>query len=123
MPLGVLKRGSIRFEPRLPPAKRATIKRAGFGCIEKVALVFDEPFWSDALHTHIFNVAKPGPLEFPTWLDLNRISGVPALVAMSGGGFARQLSALKAEEALATSRSRGSPTSSGARSRRPGLGP
>ena len=106
VPLGVLKKGSIRFEPRLPPAKRATIKRAGFGCIEKVALVFDEPFWSDPLHTHIFNVAKPGPLEFPTWLDLDRISGVPALVTLSGGGFARQLSALKAEEArdLALSR-------------------
>ncbi|UDY23738.1 flavin monoamine oxidase family protein [Nocardioides sp. Kera G14] len=45
VPLGVLKAGSIEFEPPLPPERQAVIDRTGFGTMEKVFLAFDEPFW------------------------------------------------------------------------------
>jgi polyamine oxidase len=100
VPLGVLKLGAIRFSPRLPLAKRAAIARVGFGALEKVAMAFDEPFWSDATHTHILFQSKRA-YEFPYWTDLNRFQGAPALVSFNGGPFARSLRPLKPEQRLA----------------------
>ena len=36
-------------------------------------MVFDEPFWSDATHTHMLFMSDHAPLELPLWLDLNEI--------------------------------------------------
>ena len=36
VPLGVLKKGSIQFQPALPEAKQAAIKRLGMGVMNKV---------------------------------------------------------------------------------------
>ena len=41
-------------------------------------MVFDEPFWSDATHTHMLFISDHAPFELPLWLDLNEIIGVPA---------------------------------------------
>ena len=101
VPLGVLKRDSIRFEPELPEAKREVIARIGFAAVEKVAMIFDEPFWHDLLHTHIVYLSDHAPLEFPMCLDLQRISGFPALVAFCGGPFAEALHRMSPDEALA----------------------
>ena len=43
--LGVLKQQSIEFDPPLPDWKTGAIERLGFGLINKVVLVFGEPFW------------------------------------------------------------------------------
>ena len=48
VPLGVLKKGSPAFSPSLPPDRTAAIERLGFGCLEKVALLFERPFWREA---------------------------------------------------------------------------
>jgi len=45
VPLGVLKAGTITFDPPLSEAKRAAIARLGFGVLDKVVLAFDEPIW------------------------------------------------------------------------------
>ena len=45
VPLGVLKAGSITFDPPLPAAKDDAIQRIGFGHVEKVALTFKNAFW------------------------------------------------------------------------------
>ncbi len=100
-PLGVLKAGAIAFDPRLPKRKRRAIRRVGFGAFEKVAMAFDEPFWSDAAHSHMLFMSDHAPLELPLWLDLNEISGVPGLVAIGGGRCARQLYALEPDDRLA----------------------
>ena len=101
VPLGVLKAGAIGFDPKLPKRKRRAIRRIGFGAFEKVAMVFDEPFWSDATNTHMLFMSDHAQLELPLWLDLNEIEGVPGLVAIGGGRCARQLYALEPEDRLA----------------------
>ena len=106
VPLGVLKAGSIAFDPKLPKRKRHAIRRTGFGAFEKVAMVFDEPFWSDATHTHMLFISDHAPFELPLWLDLNEISGFPGLVALAGGRAGRQLHALKPDERLGLARAR-----------------
>jgi polyamine oxidase len=101
VPLGVLKsRRGIRFDPPLPRDKVASIKRVGFGRIEKVAMRFDEAFWEDALHTHILNISNRPPFRLPLWIDVNRISGEPALVVFSAGSDAKRIHALGARGAL-----------------------
>lgn len=45
VPLGVLKSDTIAFDPPLPDAKRAAIRRLGFGLLNKVVVAFDSPFW------------------------------------------------------------------------------
>ncbi|MCJ1291409.1 hypothetical protein MMC34_002952 [Xylographa carneopallida] len=44
-PLGVLKNRSIAFKPELPAWKLDSIDRLGFGTLNKVILIYDEPFW------------------------------------------------------------------------------
>ena len=44
-PLGVLKDGAVTFEPELPPWKTGAIGRLGYGVLNKVILIFNEPFW------------------------------------------------------------------------------
>ena len=101
VPAGVLKARSIAFDQKLPKRKRGAIRRIGFGAFEKVAMVFDEPFWSDATHTHMLFISDHAPFELPLWLDLNEISGYPGLVALAGGRAGRQLHALSPDERLA----------------------
>jgi polyamine oxidase len=45
LPLGVLKRGSVLFDPPLPDDKREAIRSLAVGVLNKAALVFDEAFW------------------------------------------------------------------------------
>jgi polyamine oxidase len=70
VPLGVLKRGTPRFSPPLPPERVAAIERLGFGRYEKVALRFDQPFWRAAGFPHVM-VFPRDPDEAVQWvLDL-----------------------------------------------------
>jgi monoamine oxidase len=106
LPLGVLKARDVAFEPGLPRARRAAIDRLGYGRFEKVALVFDEPFWEDGLSTHIFHAAANGDQSFPLYLDLQRIIGKPALVAFYNSTFAASVERSSereiADQAIAT---------------------
>jgi lysine-specific histone demethylase 1 len=45
--LGVLKHNTIQFNPPLPDWKLGAIERLGFGLMNKVILVFPEPFWDE----------------------------------------------------------------------------
>ncbi len=45
IPLGVLKHGSVEFQPPLPPWKTEAIGRLGFGVLNKVVLLYREAFW------------------------------------------------------------------------------
>ncbi len=49
VPLGCLKAETIRFEPQLPDWKLASIKRLGFGLLNKVVMEFTVPFWDETV--------------------------------------------------------------------------
>jgi monoamine oxidase len=49
VPLGVLQRNLIHFDPPLPQWKRKAIDELGFGLLNKVALQFSHPWWEDEL--------------------------------------------------------------------------
>lgn len=47
VPLGVLKKGMIAFDPPLPKAHQKSISEIGFGSVTKLALKFEQPFWPE----------------------------------------------------------------------------
>jgi polyamine oxidase len=81
VPLGVLKKGSPAFSPSLPTDRTAAIERLGFGRLEKVALLFDRPFWREAGAPHL--LVFPEQADEPmTWLlGQDAFGGGPVLVA------------------------------------------
>jgi polyamine oxidase len=80
VPLGVLKRGALRFSPGLPPDRLAAIERLGFGRFEKVALRFEEPFWRAAGFPHLV-IFPRDPGEWIVWvMGLDAFGAGPVLV-------------------------------------------
>ena len=80
LPVGVLRAGSVVFEPPLPAAKTAALTQIGFGTFEKTVLVYDQPFWP--ADPNAFGYAAPTEEPSPLWVNLQATSGIPALVAM-----------------------------------------
>ena len=72
LPLGVLKAGNVEFKPPLPDWKTGAIKRLGYGLLNKVVLVFDEPFW-DVDNDMVGVLRDPGgePLQQQSY-EVNR---------------------------------------------------
>lgn len=89
VPLGVLKAGTISFEPPLPERTTAAIERLGMGSYEKVVFVFDERFWTDEFQVGIAHLSDASEgLEFPTFFDMTEFAGAPTLVCLYSGAFA-----------------------------------
>jgi len=76
VPLGVLKAGTITFNPPLPAAKQDVIQRIGFGSVEKIVMTFDNAFWiqSGKVMKTFFYV--PDPVEaYGMFVDVSSTSG------------------------------------------------
>jgi monoamine oxidase len=87
VPLGILKSGSIAFEPSLPEDKNSAIKRIGFGNYQKTALLYDEVFWNKDLHLFDWNGGSNGK-EWAEWVNLFPFTGEPVLVAFNAADAA-----------------------------------
>lgn len=99
LPLGVLKNGSVKFEPGLPSGKRKAIQRLGMGTLNKVAMVFEESFWPTDRDFLAYMSKTRG--EFPVFMNASKFSDVPALMAFTGGSFARSTEALSTKKVVA----------------------
>ena len=90
VPLGVLKKGAIAFDPPLPKAKRDAIESIGMGLLDKLYLRFDEAFWDDKSWT--MTPRDDLPLgQFTQWMNLEKNLGEPILCAFNGGDAAYSL--------------------------------
>jgi len=97
IPLGVLKHGSVAFDPPLPSWKTDAISRLGFGVLNKVILVYNQPFWDQ--DRDIFGVLRDPPSRhslnqsdyasqrgrFFQWFNVTNTSGLPCLLALMAG--------------------------------------
>ncbi|KAJ0103074.1 hypothetical protein Patl1_04557 [Pistacia atlantica] len=90
VPLGVLKKGTIKFEPELPQRKLAAIERLGFGLLNKVAMVFPHVFWGEDLDTFgCLNEHSNRRGEFFLFYSYHTVSGGPVLTALVAGEAAQ----------------------------------
>lgn len=94
VPLSVLKRRSISFEPALPQWKQNAIDSMGFGDTDKIILQFDRVFWNPKL-TSFFVAGSPFP--FAVCAKKKRI-----LVFMIGGTRARSMEATSDNTTIST---------------------
>lgn len=97
VPLGVLKQGSIAFDPPLPSWKTGVVERLGFGVLNKVVLVYEKVFWEP--DRHIFGVVRDAPNRHSTtqkdygvnrgrffqWFNVSNTTGLPCLIALMAG--------------------------------------
>ena len=97
VPLGVLKAGSISFDPPLAPEHQAAIDRMGFGAFEKVALAYDRPVWQQQGQPTNVLVADT-TRAWPLILDMSSWYKKPVVVALTGGDHAHRVAALPATE-------------------------
>ena len=99
VPLGVLKAGTIAFDPPLPVDKLGAIERLGMGLLDKVYLRFDQVFW-DAEREFIGYVG-PSRDRFVTWLNMAAYTGDPILLAFNAASAADAIEGHTDEEILA----------------------
>ncbi|MCE9622782.1 MAG: FAD-dependent oxidoreductase [Actinomycetia bacterium] len=88
VPLGVLKSGSIEFEPPLPDSKNEAIDSIGFGLLDKVWFVFEEAFWTE--DSLMWNIAGDPGAPYREWFNLLPLIGRPVLLSLVGGPVARE---------------------------------
>ncbi|EED24546.1 lysine-specific histone demethylase Aof2, putative [Talaromyces stipitatus ATCC 10500] len=100
--LGTLKHRTVEFSPTLPDWKNGAVDRLGFGVLNKVVLVFDEPFWDTT--RDMFGLLReaevPGSMSqahytknrgrFYLFWNCIRTSGIPVLIALMAGDAAHQ---------------------------------
>lgn len=99
VPLGVLKAGSVVFEPPLPDAVAGPISRLGMGVFNKVFLQFPERFWAEDAYA-IRLLGEPGE-HWHSWYDVSAVSGRPILLTFAAGPFGRHVQDLTDEAIVA----------------------
>lgn len=88
VPLGVLKRNSIQFNPPLPPAKQAAIQRLGMGLLNKAYLRFNKVFWPKELDW--LEYLSPDAGRWAEWVSFAKI-GAPVLLGFHAADRAREV--------------------------------
>lgn len=86
VPLGVLKKDKIEFQPPLSERKKQAIDRLGFGNLNKVIMMFDHAFWDTNVdifgHINESQEMRGENFMFYSYAD---ISGGAQLTALSSG--------------------------------------
>jgi monoamine oxidase len=94
VPIGVLKAGTITFNPPLSSQKLGAIQRMGSGLLNKVFLEFrpQDQFWpSGPGEPDVIGTSSPQRGAFSVWIDMMEITGKPILMAYTSGDSARTI--------------------------------
>tara|TARA_Y100001970_G_scaffold198258_1_gene241203 strand:+ start:824 stop:2128 length:1305 start_codon:yes stop_codon:yes gene_type:complete len=97
VPLGLLKAGTIQFDPRLPIEHKAAIDRLGFGILKKTCLVYPNSNW--AKENHLVGLYDSPYFNFI--VNVAAIAGQPMIMALSAGDKQTAADSLSIDE-LAT---------------------
>lgn len=94
VPIGVLKKGTIKFKPALPANTATAIKRIGFGNVVKIGILFDHVFWDE--EQHYFGLVLPEPgmekaEKFTYFLNAAPAIGKPVLFTFAFGKSASEV--------------------------------
>ena len=105
VPMGVLKKGVIKFTPALPSKKTTAIAKLGMGNFNKCYLRFPSQFWpqQDWLE-YIPPLAEHG--KWSQWLNLGRLTGQPILLGFNAGDFGGEIEAWSDAQIVASAMQR-----------------
>jgi len=85
VPLGVLKKGVITFDPPLPKAHQRSIDGIGFGSVTKLALKFDQLFWPEDVQYFGYMSEPKGRWNY--FVNYRTFSPENILLGVSGGDY------------------------------------
>jgi polyamine oxidase len=91
VPLGVLKSGTLTFEPPLPAAHRTALDRLVVGVLDKLFLRFATPFWEEATEAQVLGRLGTPIGRFAEWINLQALVGQPVLLGFNAGRTAFDL--------------------------------
>ncbi len=97
VPLGVLKSGSIAFDPGLPEAKRHAIETLQMGVLSKTFLRFDRAYWPKKIDWHEFVDLSSGWSE---WVSFAK-TGVPLMLGFNAGERGKAIEAMSERDVVA----------------------
>jgi len=92
VPLGVLKAGTIQFNPPLPAAKQDAIRGLGMGTLNKCCLRFKRPFWPTDVDW--LGQIAPVPGDWSEWVSLAKPLHQPVLIGFKAGQAAEAMEPL-----------------------------
>lgn len=100
VPLGVLKAGTIRFDPPLPESRLASIARLGFGRFDKLAVAFEREPWARVALPNVLPLRADGQPEITAITNLDPIVGEPVALAFAYGSRAGVLCDVSTDAAV-----------------------
>ncbi len=98
VPLGVLKAGSIEFDPVLPAAKRHAISVLEMGVLAKTFLRFERIFWPKGTDWHEY-VGQPSG-HWTEWVSFAK-TGAPVILGFNAGTRGRAVEVMTDREIVA----------------------
>ncbi len=99
VPLGVLQKGRIQFDPTLPAQKTAAINSLGMGLLHKTYLRFPEPFWDK--RKHFVDRIPEIKGVWSVFMNIYRYTKQPVLLGFNAGSYGRHLETLADGEIVA----------------------
>lgn len=100
LPIGVLRKGVVEFDPPLPEDKATAIEHIGAGVLNKVYLRFATAFWEDDDTDWIGYIPeKKG--EWGEYLNIYYYTGQPILLCFNAGEYGLAVEKLSDEEIVA----------------------
>ena len=88
----------IQFSPPLPKDKRDSIKKLGYGLLNKLVLFFNKNFWDT--NSDYIGYTSETRGEFYLFISMTKIVGAPVLVAMISGQAAYTIENLSGEDVV-----------------------
>ena len=89
LPLGVLKKASVNFNPPLVRQQQLIIDKIGMGNVTKVGLLYDSCFWP--IETQYFGYMSRIKGQFPYFMNSKTFSDRDLLVGICVGGYAWEI--------------------------------
>ena len=96
LPLGVLKAGTVTFDPPLPSDYRKNIEKIGFGSVTKIAFKFEQPFWD--VETQYFGIMTEPKGRWNYWMSYRTVSPENIFLGLSVGAYAPLADQMSDEE-------------------------
>ena len=99
LPIGVLKHGSVEFEPSLPKEKQKSIAAIGSGTLDKLFLKFPYVFW--AKDREVLNWVSDEHGRWNEWLNISAYINQPVLLGFNAAEYARKVETWSDKEIVA----------------------
>lgn len=99
LPHGVLRKGSVKFSPALPPWKQEAIDRVHTGLSNKFWFRFPTKFWKSDKDI-LGRIDPDGQGRWSTWINAHKFTKVPLLMCFNRNEHAEALEKMSDEDVI-----------------------